>query len=69
MQGEEGEDEVRLDEEMERVVWNEGAPNYPPPPPPGPTSEPRRDTAAPLPYAQRHHTGRYHVGTFVLSET
>lgn len=56
VQGEEGEDEVRLDEEMERVVWGEGAPAQPPPPP---TGEPRRDVAAPLPFAQRHRTGTF----------
>ncbi|XP_026314616.1 uncharacterized protein LOC113226266 [Hyposmocoma kahamanoa] len=57
--GEEGEDEVRLDEEMERVVWSEAAPA---PPPPAPTGEPRRDVAAPLPFAQRHRTERTDAG-------
>lgn len=55
MQGEEGEDEVRLDEEMERVVWGEAASAQPPP---ASSGEPRRDVAAPLPFAQRHRTGK-----------
>lgn len=41
-----GEDEVRLDEEMERVVWGDAAPRLPPA-----AAEPRRDAAAPPPYA------------------
>nr|XP_021199496.1 anion exchange protein 2 isoform X2 [Helicoverpa armigera] len=40
-----GEDEVRLDDEMERVVWGEGAPRLPA------AAAPRRDSAAPPPYA------------------
>lgn len=44
----EGEDEVRLDEEMERVVWSDaGAPHAA-----GCDGDaPRRDSAAPPPYA------------------
>lgn len=48
MQGE-GQDEVRLDDEMDRVVWSEGGP----PPRLQGTSDPVRDTGAPPPpYAQ-----------------
>ncbi|XP_045783924.1 anion exchange protein 3 isoform X2 [Maniola jurtina] len=46
----EGQDELRLDEEMDRVVWSESGP--PPPPRLQSTAEPLRDVAAPPPYAQ-----------------
>ncbi|CAK1588151.1 unnamed protein product [Parnassius mnemosyne] len=46
-QGEgEGEDELRLDEEMDRVVWGEGGP----PPRLQASGEPLRDSAAPVPH-------------------
>ncbi|XP_041987043.1 anion exchange protein 3 isoform X2 [Aricia agestis] len=44
----EGADELRLDEEMERVVWNEATQ----PPRLQNTAEPLRDLAAPPPYSQ-----------------
>ncbi|KAJ8738079.1 hypothetical protein PYW08_000674 [Mythimna loreyi] len=43
-----GEDEVRLDEEMERVVWADAAPRLP-----AAAAEPRRDSAAPPPYSHQ----------------
>lgn len=45
-----GDDEVRLDEEMDRVVWNEGGAA---PACPSPGAAPRRDRAAPPPYDDR----------------
>ncbi|XP_022832549.1 anion exchange protein 3 isoform X1 [Spodoptera litura] len=43
-----GPDEVRLDEEMDRVVWGDAAPRLP-----AAAGEPRRDSAAPPPYSVR----------------
>lgn len=47
-----GEDEVRLDEEMERVVWGDAAPRLP-----AAAAEPRRDSAAPPPYTHTQVPG------------
>ncbi|KAG6446987.1 anion exchange protein 3 isoform X1 [Manduca sexta] len=48
-----GDDEVQLDEEMERVVWGEGQQQ---PPPAAGSGQPRRDVAAPPPYASAAST-------------
>lgn len=47
-----GEDEVRLDDEMERVVWGEPGARLPN------AAEPRRDDAAPPPYSHTLGTCR-----------
>lgn len=47
-----GEDEVRLDEEMERVLWGDATPRLP-----AAAAEPRRDSAAPPPYDRTHLPG------------
>lgn len=44
-----GEDEVQLDEEMDRVVWSEGMPR-----PPAAAGAPRRDHAAPQPLGRMY---------------
>lgn len=43
-----GEDELQLDEEMERVVWGDTPARFPA----NSAAEPRRDDAAPPPYSQ-----------------